>query len=136
MSRASCRLWLPMLGVLALVLALPPERGGSAPAPLPVSRGQFTNSIGMKLARIPAGRFMMGSPAEEPGHSAAEVQHEVEISRAFYLGVYLVTQREYEKVIGTNPSGFSAAGGWPQAVKGMDTRDFPVETVTWHDAVA
>jgi formylglycine-generating enzyme required for sulfatase activity len=60
----------------------------------------------------------------------------VEISKAFYMGVYPVTQAEYEKVTGKNPSGFSNEGWFKNAVKGLNTTRFPVEQVSWDDAVA
>jgi len=84
----------------------------------------ITNSLGMKLARIPAGKFKMGSPATEAERDAEEVQHEVAITRAFYLGVYEVTQGQYEKVAGKNPSFFKLGP------------DHPVEQVRWNDANA
>ena len=46
---------------------------------------------------------MMGSPADEAERSPNETQHEVTISRAFYLGKYEVTQEEYQAMTGTNP---------------------------------
>ena len=100
-----------------------------------------TNSIGMKLALIPPGEFMMGSSAEEIARCVAEARqqdrsawhthqipkeapiHKVRLTKAYYLGVCEVTQAEYERVMGKNPSHF----------KGVGKR--PVETVTWHDAV-
>src|SRR5262249_554618 len=76
---------------------------------------QITNSIGMKLARIPAGKFLMGSPETESGRQPNESpQHEVTITKPFHIGVYEVTQAEYEKIMGTNPSQFNkASGGGP-----------------------
>jgi uncharacterized protein (TIGR02996 family) len=97
----------------------------------------LTNSLGMTLALIPPGKFWMGSPDDEDGHSAHEgPQHEVEITRPFYLGVFPVTQEQYQKVMGTNPSWFSAEGGGKDKVTGLDTGNFPVERVSWEDAVA
>ena len=90
----------------------------------------------MKLMLIPAGKFIMGSPKDEKERSSAEEQHEVSITKPFYLGVYVVTQAEYEKVMGNNPSYFSAKGGGKASVKDMDTGQFPVEQVSWDDAVA
>src|SRR5262245_34555467 len=58
----------------------------------------ITNSIGMKLAYIPAGKFMMGSPADEADRDDNELQHEVTISRPFYMSVYEVTQRQFSSV--------------------------------------
>jgi formylglycine-generating enzyme required for sulfatase activity len=90
---------------------------------------QITNSIGMKLARIPPGKFLMGSPENEPGRQANEgPQHEVKITRPFHIGVHEVTQEQYEKLMGKNPSRYrKGEGGGPR---------HPVETITWEDAVA
>jgi formylglycine-generating enzyme required for sulfatase activity len=87
--------------------------------------------IALKL--IPAGRFMMGSPAGE-GSDDERPQHEVTISGAFYLGVLPVTQAQYEGLIGKNPSHFSATGSGKAKVATMDTSCFPVETVSFWDA--
>jgi formylglycine-generating enzyme required for sulfatase activity/tetratricopeptide (TPR) repeat protein len=96
----------------------------------------FTNSIGMKLAWIPAGKFRMGSPPDEKGRMRDEgPPHEVEITQSFYLGVTVVTQAEYEHVAGKNPSWFFKEGGGKDKVKGVDTRRFPVETVSWDEAM-
>src|SRR5437870_12617708 len=76
----------------------------------------ITNSIGRKLAPIPAGKFLMGSPADEAERDDGEVQHEVTISRPFYMGVYEVTQEEFSKVPGPVKRGaiFNAGrGGGP-----------------------
>ena len=79
--------------------------------------------VTMKLVLIPAGKFLMGSPDTEKGRKADEgPQHEVTISKPFYMGVYEVTQVQYEAVVGTNPSQYKG-----------ETR--PVEKVSWHDAV-
>jgi formylglycine-generating enzyme required for sulfatase activity len=66
----------------------------------------FTNSIGMKLTLIPAGKFMMGSPATEQERDPEELLHEVVITKPFYMGVYPVTQGQYAKICGKNPSFF------------------------------
>jgi formylglycine-generating enzyme required for sulfatase activity len=96
---------------------------------------EFTNAVGMKMVRIPKGKFTMGSPADEKDRKADEgPQHEVEVSE-FFLGAHEVTQAEYEKVMGTNPSYFSAGGGGKDKVKGMDTSRFPVERVSWEEAM-
>jgi formylglycine-generating enzyme required for sulfatase activity/predicted Ser/Thr protein kinase len=95
----------------------------------------ITNSIGMKLTYIPPGTFSMGSPKDEKDRSEDEEQHEVEITKGFYLGVYEVTQGEYEKVMGANPSYFSSKGDGKTKVAGVDTSRFPVESVSYEDAV-
>ena len=112
----------------------------ASPAIQPVGDGPplevITNSIGMKLALIPAGEFLMGSPETEEGRRDDEgPQHIVRITQPFYLGVYPVTQAEYERVMGTNPSYFSPNGGGKSQVSGQDTSRFPVEKVSWEDAM-
>jgi formylglycine-generating enzyme required for sulfatase activity len=95
----------------------------------------ITNSIGMKLMRIPAGTFTMGSSREEEDHEEDEgPTHEVEITKPFYMGAFEVTQRQYRAVMGTNPSHFSRTGRGRDAVKDLDTDDLPVESVSWADA--
>jgi len=81
------------------------------------------NNVKMRLVLIPAGKFMMGSPATEAGRGSEEgPQHEVTISKPFYMGVFEVTQEQYEQVMGVNPSSFKGAKN-------------PVENVSWDDAV-
>jgi formylglycine-generating enzyme required for sulfatase activity len=118
----------------AFVLLMPALDG--APAPLPRNRKTVVNSVGMKLMLVPRGKFMMGSPDTERGRTANERQHEVEISQPFYMGAFEVTQEQYRKVMGSNPSGFAPTGKLAHLVRGLDTRNFPVETVSWHDAIA
>jgi formylglycine-generating enzyme required for sulfatase activity len=90
---------------------------------------KITNSIGMKLVLIPKGKFMMGSPESEESRDENETQHEVTISKDYYLGVYEVTQAQYEKVMGKNQSHFQGA------IVGNENADLPVENVSWDDAV-
>lgn len=79
----------------------------------------------MRLVRIPAGEFEMGSPVDEAGREAQEVLHRVRITRAFYLGATEVTQAQWAAVVGTRPSSFLDCGG-----------DCPVERVSWNDVQA
>jgi formylglycine-generating enzyme required for sulfatase activity len=92
------------------------------------------NSIGMKLVRIDAGTFLMGSQGGELERNAQEHQHEVVISKPFYIGKFEVTQEEYEKIMGKNPAAFSKTGQHQNTVAGLDTRRFPIEMVSWHEA--
>jgi formylglycine-generating enzyme required for sulfatase activity len=109
--------------VLFYLLALLDQARAQAPK-------EITNCIGMKLVLIPKGTFMMGSPESEQGHQRNnETQHEVTISKDYYLGVYEVTQAQYEKVIGKNPSLFQ------RAIVGNEIADRPVENVSWDDTV-
>ena len=55
----------------------------------------ITNSLGMKLQWIPAGKFTMGSPPEEPGAKRRKAAR-VSITRPFYLGVYEVTVGQFK----------------------------------------
>ena len=100
------------------------DKAATSPGSEPnVSGGMgVTNSIGMKLRLIPAGEFMMGSPATESDRRDNETQHRVSITKPFYMGVTEVTQEQYQKVMVTNPSQFKG----PQN---------PVEKVSWADAV-
>jgi formylglycine-generating enzyme required for sulfatase activity len=60
---------------------------------------ELTNSIGMKLVRIPAGRFSMGSPASEPGSEEHEVLHKVELTQDYFMGVTEVTEQQWATVM-------------------------------------
>jgi formylglycine-generating enzyme required for sulfatase activity len=79
------------------------------------------------LRHIPAGTFTMGSPVGEVGRIAYETQHEVTLTQDYYIGVFPVTQKQYELVVGSNPSYFNA---------GENYRKRPVEQVSWDDVTA
>jgi formylglycine-generating enzyme required for sulfatase activity len=89
----------------------------------------------MEFALVPAGDFQMGSPNIRIRGREDEHAHRVRISRPFLLGAYEVTQEEYQKVMETNPSWFSPDGGGKDRIKGMDANHFPVEQVSWFDAI-
>ena len=88
------------------------------------------NTIGMKLQLIPAGSFVMGSPTTESDRGEIETEHDVTLTKSFYLGVYEVTQGEYEQVSLSNPSYLR-----PDLQNANDVSRFPVEQVSWHNAV-
>src|SRR5437588_2518519 len=98
---------------------------------------EVTNSLGIRLVPIPAGSFLMGSPADDDAARAGGEfpQHPVTISRPFYLAAYKTTQAQFEKVMGRNPSEFSARGTGRDQIKQLDTARFPVENVSYFDAV-
>ena len=111
---------------------------------------EMSNSIGMKLVLIPPGEFDMGSPKElieeelkragiedwyKNRLSSEGPQHRVWITKPFYLGMMHVTQQEYEPVTGKNPSDFSPTGKAKDNMEGRDAKRFPVENVSWDDAV-
>jgi len=82
-----------------------------------------TNSLGMILVPIPAGEFQMGSPdSDGVSYDDEKPLHHVQITKPFYLSVFEVTQEQYEKVMGENPS----------ISKGKNK---PVTSVSWNDAV-
>jgi uncharacterized protein (TIGR02996 family) len=94
------------------------------------------NSVGMQLALIPPGGFWMGSPEDEVDRYEDESpRHWVEITRPFYLGVFQVTQEQYHAVRNTTPSYFRCDGRGDQRVKRMSTESFPVDSVSWQDAI-
>lgn len=79
------------------------------------------NSIGMKFVLIPAGEFVMGSPETETGRLPSESQHTVTLTRPFEMGIYEVTQSEFQRVMNATPSDF------------VGERN-PVEKVSWNTA--
>ena len=90
----------------------------------------LSNDITLELKRCPAGTFTMGSPANEPGaynYPAERPQHEVTISKIFYMGTYEVTQAQYFAVMNNNPSGASGTAPTTYA-------NYPVYSVVWDAA--
>jgi formylglycine-generating enzyme required for sulfatase activity len=81
---------------------------------------EFSNSIGIDFALIPAGEFYMGSDST-PIVVFDDPLHEVSIENAFYMSKYEVTQEQWEDVMGNNPSFFEG-------------ENLPVEQVSWNDA--
>jgi uncharacterized repeat protein (TIGR02543 family) len=78
--------------------------------------------------------FTMGSPTTESNRRSDETQHEVTVS-GFRMSKYQITQELYEAVMGTNPSFFSSGSGGAGRVDGLNTANFPVEQVSWYDAL-
>jgi formylglycine-generating enzyme required for sulfatase activity len=96
-------------------------KGGDI-AMTPVSPGSFTNDFEMTFNLIPAGTFMMGSPATELGRDDDEIRHEVTLTKSFYMQTTEVTQGQWQAVVGQNPSRFRNCGS-----------NCPVENVSWND---
>jgi formylglycine-generating enzyme len=96
---------------------------------------EIAPGVKMEFVLVPPGTFLMGTPQEERdyvgktfGDGAAdwakhEGQHEVTLTKPFWLGKYEVTQAQYEAVTGKNPSAFPGV-------------DLPVESVSWEEADA
>lgn len=83
-----------------------------------------TNSIGMKLSRIPAGTFQMGSPKTEAERKSDESEHTVTLSKPFLIGVHEVTQSEFRRIMGNEETGRAAFKGPSR----------PMDNVTWETA--
>jgi formylglycine-generating enzyme required for sulfatase activity len=91
----------------------------------------YTNSIGMKFVLVPAGTFMMGGDENIEVDECGELpRHQVTISQAFYLSSNEVTQRQWEDVLGDNPSYYE---GEVNPVGMVRWEDNPVEMVSWED---
>ncbi len=91
---------------------------GRQEEPLTEAGEVLINTIGMRFRRIQPGSFMMGS---DKGERNEKDVHKVTLTRGFYIGVYEVTQEQWERVMGSNPS----VGKGP---------NIPVCRVSWHDA--
>ena len=83
---------------------------------------RFTNSLGQAFVYIKPGTFWMGSPSDEPKRDSDETRHKVTLTKGFYLQTTEVTQGQWERVMGSNPSYFKNCGA-----------DCPVENVSWED---
>jgi len=83
------------------------------------------DTTGMELVYVPGGCFNMGSPPEEKDRYDDEGPvHEVCVD-SFWMGQYEVTQGQWEKVMGANPSNFTKGGNYPvENVSWNDTQDF------------
>ncbi len=113
-------------------VAPPPNKSAPDISPLPALKPvpsdkqketsvDLGNGIKLEMVSIPAGEFMMGSPdADGNAGNYEKPQHRVRITKPFYLGKYLVTQEQWEAVMGSNPSNF----------KGPNN---PVEQVSWDE---
>lgn len=125
------RLRIALVALLACPLStIAQDRQGDSPA-----RSATAPAAGMKLALIRAGAFEMGSNPSEAGRTRSELQHTTRITRPFYLSATEVTQEEFESVMDKNPSAFSKIGASAASVNNVATGRFPVENVTWFDAI-
>ena len=79
--------------------------------------------LSMEMLWVKPGTFEMGSPLGEAKRRDSETPHTVTLSRGFYLGKHEVTQSQWEKVMGSNPSRYK--GG-----------NRPVESVSWTEVTS
>jgi formylglycine-generating enzyme required for sulfatase activity len=77
------------------------------------------NNVNLEMVLIPSGKFTMGSPIPEVRREF-ETQHEVTITKPFYMGKHEVTQEQWQAIIGNNPSNTKGA-------------KLPVTNVSWLD---
>ena len=84
--------------------------------------------IKLDLVLIPVGKFMMGLTNFEYEMFSKKTQHEVTLTKPFYMGKFEVTQEQWEAVMGT---GFLWFGGNPSSNKGAK---LPVTDVSWNDS--
>ena len=82
---------------------------------------ELGNDIRMDFVCIPAGSFKMGD-IQGNGYSDENPVHPVNIRKGFWMGKYEVTQKQYQQIMGKNPSYFKNAG-----------ENVPVENVSWND---
>ena len=92
----------------------------------------ITNSIGTKMVLIKHGNFLMGSPKTEFGDSGKHLEdespeHEVKISRDFYMGQTEVTQGQWKAIMGTEP--------WKGKDYVKEGDNYPAICVSWTMAV-
>jgi formylglycine-generating enzyme required for sulfatase activity len=123
----------------------------------PAQTAAISNSLGMRLALIPAGEFLMGSPdSDKDSEDAEKPQHRVRITRPFYLGATEVTVGQFRRVVesagyrteaerdGKGGSGWNETKGeFEQDPKYTwrnpsfaQTDEHPVTNVSWNDALA
>ena len=92
------------------------------------ARAPITNTIGMTFNRIPAGSFLMGSPADEIVRQKDEHQHKVTMSKNYYMQTTQVTQGQWRALMGTDP--------WKRKDDVNVHPNYAVTHVSWDDAVA
>jgi formylglycine-generating enzyme required for sulfatase activity len=103
-----------VLGLAAATFALAAQAQAKASA--------VAGKLGLEFVLIQPGTFVMGAePTLERFTSYALPKHQVTITKAFMIGKYEVTQRQWNAVMSRNPSKFKAPGN-------------PVDTVTWDKA--
>jgi formylglycine-generating enzyme required for sulfatase activity len=85
-------------------------------------------SVSLEMIWVQPGSFTMGSPTTEVGRQTNETEHNVTLTKGFYLGKYEVTQAQYEAVMTGNSDGLSATpSNWP------NNAERPIEMVSWDD---
>jgi formylglycine-generating enzyme required for sulfatase activity/Tol biopolymer transport system component/type II secretory pathway pseudopilin PulG len=115
----------------------PRDDGPGRPAvPRELPLVNVVNSVGMELTLIPQGEFIMGTPdvtfdKDVPPECPP---HRVRITKPYYLGTHEVTQEQFARIMGKNPSWHTTSSGLKDKPE-QDTGLLPVEQVSWNDAV-
>ncbi|MCA9064980.1 MAG: SUMF1/EgtB/PvdO family nonheme iron enzyme, partial [Planctomycetaceae bacterium] len=110
---------------------------------------EYENTIGMTFQLVPPGEFQMGSTLGEIGEKLKMVlndgnlqeliqsegpQHRVILTQPIYFGTTEVTQTQYARVMGSNPSHYSPTGPGKDIVADIDSEQLPVERVSFNDS--
>ncbi len=123
-NKATARGELPVKQVFKFAVVTVDNRGDitkRSPGEANFFTENLDNGITLEMVEIAGGKFLMGSPElEEKRELNESPQHTVTI-QPFSMGKFVVTQEQYQAVMGNNPSGFKGA-------------KLPVERVNWHDA--
>jgi formylglycine-generating enzyme required for sulfatase activity len=97
----------------------------ASPRPVPVIGSALMlalpGNVPLELLPVASGTFLMGSPEDEPKRRDDETQHDVSITKPYWLGKFPVTQAQWQALMGSNPSWFEGA-------------QLPVENVSWEEA--
>ena len=98
------------------------------PAQGDILTNTLDTGVDLDMLYVEPGTFTMGSPTTEAGRNTSETEHNVTLTKGFYLGKYEVTQAQYEAVMTGNTDGLNAKPSqWPN----ISYR--PVEKVSWTD---
>ncbi len=114
------KLW----GSPKIIAATPPSKPAPTQVEVPKDEKEITvdlpDGVKMDFVLIPAGKFLMGNA---DGEADEKPEHQVTITKPFYLGKYEVTQDQWRAVMGANPSKFLAGAN-------------PVEQISWDESQA
>jgi len=96
-----------------------PDHPAAPPATMKTATIDLGDGVKMEFVLIQPGSFIMGTGEDTDADGDASPPHKVTLTQPFYLGKYEVTQAQWEKIMGSNPSHFPGAKR-------------PVDTVSWN----
>ena len=112
-----------------IILGILQSNSNASSEPPTAHSVNLNSTVSLDMIWCPPGTFTMGSPTDEAGRQAdREDEHNVSLTKGFYLGKYEVTQAQYEAVMTGNTNSLSPD---PSQSKGGNR---PVEKVSWADA--